>query len=137
MKTTHYARKVKQVIQKGYVKCLTALCLAMVSTHALADSGAAGIIPISSNDEASTTKDFAQIIIDLFQREIIPFIEIAGGIWIVWTCISTMANGIKDAQEKQKFDPLKNAVIKTAIVVVVGGGLLYILDYIRVQQFGS
>lgn len=135
MAIIHYAKQSKQFLQKQYSKCLVGLGLVMVATSGWADGSASGIIPISADDQASDSADFAQIVINLFQREIIPFIEIAGGIWIIWTAISTMANGVKEAQEKQRFDPLKNAVIKTAIVVVVGGGLLYILDFIRVKKF--
>lgn len=90
-----------------------------------------GIIPISSDDQTSTGTDFAKVIMNILQKEIVPIVIVMGALWIIWTGISTMANGIKEAQEKQKFDPLKNAIIKTVIVVVVGGALLYLLTLIK------
>lgn|SRR3990167_2651959 len=98
-------------------------------------SFATPIIPVSTNDETQSGSDFAQTLITICQQEIIPVIMIFGAIWIIWTGISAMSNGIKEAQERQKFDPLKNAVIKTVIVVVVGGALLYLLDQIRSYSF--
>lgn len=99
------------------------------------DTFATPIIPVSSNDETAAGSDFAQTVVTIFQTDIIPIVMIGGAVWVIWTGIGAMANGIKEAQERQKFDPLKNAIIKTVIVVVVGGALLYLLDQVRSYSF--
>lgn len=133
MKLINTVRKGKNFIRKYYDKAFLALCLLM-SAHA---SFADGIIPISSNDQTQGGSDFAQTLINIFQKGVIPVVMIGGAVWVLWTGISTMSNGIKEAQDRQKFDPLKNAIIKTVIIVVVGGALLYLLDKVRTYSFGS
>jgi hypothetical protein len=110
---------------------LILLCLGSVSLSSLAD----GIIPISDKDQTGQNSDFAQTMITIFQSDIVPLIMIVAAVWVIWTGVSTMAGGIKEAQERQKFDPMKNAIIKTVIVVVVGGALLYLLNLVRVFKF--
>lgn len=92
-----------------------------------------GIIPISSDDQTQTGTDFATTLMHFIQKGLVPLVMVLAALWIIWTGISTMANGIKEAQDKQKFDPLKNAIIKTVIVVVIGGALIYLLTL--VQQY--
>jgi hypothetical protein len=98
-------------------------------------SYADGVIPTSAGDQTSANQDFATTMLTILQKDVLPVIEVAGGIWIIWTSISAMAGGVKEAQERQKFDPLKNAIIKTVLVVVVGGALLWLMDQLRTKTF--
>ncbi len=93
------------------------------------------IIPIAQDEAPGDNNSFAQTIIKVFQTDIIPVIEIFSAVWILYTGITTMANGVKEAQERQKFDPLKNAIIKTVVIVVVGGILIYLMDQLRTFRF--
>ena len=93
------------------------------------------IIPIAQDEIPGDNNSFAQTIIKVFQMDIIPVIEIFSAVWILYTGIATMANGVKEAQERQKFDPLKNAIIKTVVIVVVGGILIYLMDQLRTFRF--
>lgn len=102
----------------------TTLC---IQSFVLAD----GIIPITAADETQTGSDFSSTLLHFVQKGLIPLVMVLAALWIIWTGISTMANGIKEAQDKQKFDPLKNAIIKTVIVVVVGGALIYLLTLVQ------
>ncbi len=130
---------IKETIKKGistfktgWDKVFIFLCLCTSSV-----SFADGIIPISGDDTPSSNSDFAQTIIKIFQKDIIPLMIIAGAVWILWTAISLMSNGVKEAQELKKFDPLKNAIIKTAVVIVVGGVVLYLMNTARTYSFTS
>ncbi len=98
-------------------------------------SYADGVIPTSASDQTTANQDFASTMLTILQKDVLPVIEVSGGIWIIWTSISAMAGGVKEAQEKQKFDPLKNAIIKTVLVVVVGGALLWLMDQLRTKTF--
>lgn len=131
MKLKRVFKKSVGFVRRGYDKIFFAACLLSAGQLSFAD----GIIPISSNDQTAPGSDFATTIVNIIQKDILPFVEILGAVWVLWTAISTMANGVKEAQEKQKFDPLKNAIIKTVIVVVVGGALLFLLDQVRNYKF--
>ena len=126
---------VRNKVNNIYARSMTGLGLIMVGHTALA-AAAGGVIPVSSDDQTASGSDFAQTMISIFQKDIIPIIEIGAGIWIIWTGISSMAQGIKVAQEKQDFSPLKTAIFKTVTVVVVGGALIWLLDQIRTVTFG-
>ncbi len=124
-------KRIFRSLCESYDKLIFTVGLLSVGRLGIAE----GIIPISVNDQTTGDSDFATTAVKIIQKEILPFIEILGAVWILWTAIATMANGVKEAQEKQKFDPLKNAIIKTVLVVVVGGALLYLLDHVRTFTF--
>ena len=125
--------KLKKYLTKAYAS----LCLLSANVVYAGDGGGSnGIIPISNSDQTGgTNKDFAQTVMSIFTKDIIPIIEIVGTVGILWIAISALWNGLKEAQEVKKWDPLKNAIIKAVIVVVVGGALIYLLDQAR--QNGS
>lgn len=117
-----------RIFYQKIMACIATLFFTVIS---IADP----IIPVSGNDETESGSGFAQTILAILQKEVLPIIIVAGALWILWTGIATMSNGIKEAQDRQKFDPLKNALIKTVIVVVVGGALLYLMDLVRTYTF--
>ena len=120
-----YARA-KDIIARASTKIFAASCMVAASNATLA----ANIIPIATDDQTADGTDFITTVMKVFQSKVVPFLMILGAIWVIWTSISMMANGIKEAQEKGKFDPLKAAIIKTVILVVIGGSLLYLLNMV-------
>lgn len=118
-------------VRRGYDKAFVTACILSSLQISFADDTDNSPIPISSNDQTTSGTDFITTLMKIVQKDLVPFMEILAAVWIIWTGITTMANGVKEAQERQKFDPLKNAIIKTVIVVVVGGALIYLLDRVR------
>jgi hypothetical protein len=127
-------KRVKNGIKEGYQRLLVSAGLLSVGSVSSAD-GSSHVIPISTDEVPADNQSFSQSIIHVFQKDIIPVIEIFSATWILYTGVATMVNGVKEAQEKQRFDPLKNAIIKTVIVVVVGGLLVYLIDQLRSYTF--
>lgn len=123
--------KTKSFTRGIYDATFVACCLLLTTQISFAD----GIIPISSNDQTRSGSDFAETLIHICQKAIIPLIMLLGAVGIIWIGISTMIGGIKESQEKQKFDPLKNAIVVTVVAVVVGGALLYLLERLRTYTF--
>lgn len=125
--------KFKKYLTKAYA----GLCLLSANVVYAGNGGGGqnGIIPTSTTDNTTQGQDFAQTVMHIFTKDIIPIIEIVGTVGILWISISALWNGLKEAQEMKKWDPLKNAIIKAVIVVVVGGALIYLLDQAR--QNGS
>ena len=104
MKRKHIFSKSKNLIRRVYEKCFATICLFAVTQTSVADE----IIPISSDDQVSSNSDFAQTIVTIIRKDLLPIIMLVGAAWLIWTGISTMSNGVKEAQDKQKFDPLKS-----------------------------
>tara|TARA_B100001996_G_C18647231_1_gene587894 strand:- start:808 stop:1209 length:402 start_codon:yes stop_codon:yes gene_type:complete len=126
---------VKKISHTAYQRGKALYIAAFIWLVSVQMAQADGVIPISPDDKTASGSNFGQELVKIFQKDILPFIELAGGVLIVWQAITTMVGGVREAQEKQKFDPLKNAIIKVAIVVVVGGALLYLLDTMRSHAF--
>lgn len=124
--------KLKKYLTKAYA----GLCLLSATVVANAGTGN-GIIPISSADETgSTNKDFAQTVLKIFTTDIIPVLEVVGAVGILWISLSALWNGLKEAQELKKWDPLKNAIIKAVLVIVIGGAILYLLQTVQSNGAG-
>lgn len=109
------------------------LLLLMPSTLVWADKKP--VIPISGDDQTDSNQDFTQTLITIMQKDAIPIIMIIAGIWAVWTAITTVAGGVNESRTKQDWTPLKDALIKAGIVVVVVGALIFLLTYI--QKWGN
>ena len=124
--------KLKKYLTKAYA----GLCLLSATVVANAGTGN-GIIPISSADQTgSTNKDFAQTVLKIFTTDIIPVLEVVGAVGILWISLSALWNGLKEAQELKKWDPLKNAIIKAVLVIVIGGAILYLLQTVQSNGAG-
>ena len=108
--------------------------LLLVST-ALARADDGGIIPISNNEKTASGTSFAQTIVTIFQKDLIPIVMISSVVLILWLAIVGMASGMKEAVERGKLDPLKDAIIKTVIIVVIGAAILYLLNLVRTFSF--
>ncbi len=128
----HFLLRHTRGVRTLLTQLMAAITTLSLSALAWADGG---IIPISTDDQTASGSDFAQTLVHIFQKGLIPVVMLGGSVWVLWTGISTMANGVKEAGDRQKFDPLKNAIIKTVIVVVVGGALLYLLNELRTFKF--
>ena len=93
-------------------------------------SFADGLIPISEDEQSKTGTSFTTTITNILKKEVIPVIMIVLSIWIVYEAFSILSEGLRESKEKQKFEPLKDALVKMGVIVVFGGALLYLLQMI-------
>jgi len=127
--------KILRILQKGkeiYLKVMSTLLIWTVSGLAFADGG---IIPISTDDQTASGTDYAHTIVTIFQKDILPFIELGAGGFILFYALSGLWRGYKEYQDKKEFDHLKTAIIASVILIVVGGSILWLLDKLRTYQF--
>lgn len=127
MKVKIYMKKIKPFIKSTINRAVGFMLLTFTSHACLAD----GIIPISTEDKAVAGTNFAKTIIDILKLDIIPLITVAAAIWVIWQGITTMSHGIKESRDRSDMGPLKEAILKTAIIVVMGGSLIFLLMYVK------
>lgn len=124
----HFLRKVTinitNLVKNGY----WVLGMLLVSHASFANA----IIPISTADQQKANENFATTIIRIFQTGILPLLELLGGIYILWKALTGIWSGFEDYQKTKESDRLKQAVINSAILIVVGGAILFALDALRV-----
>jgi undecaprenyl pyrophosphate phosphatase UppP len=121
----------KNKLKSIYLKIMSSLLLWSISLIAFAD----GVIPISSNDETASGHNYAETIVTIIQKDILPFVELGAGAAILFYAISGLWKGYKEYQDRKEFDHLKTAIIASVILIVVGGSILYLLDKLRNYQF--
>lgn len=119
-------KKIKE-IKKYWIRSIGFIYLTLSSCLAFAD----GVIPISNNDETQSGHDFAETLMTIIQKDIMPVVEIGGAAVLLFVALNGLWSGYKEYQKTKEMDHLKGAVISSVILIVVGGAILYILDYIR------
>lgn len=115
-------------VAKRFTATLFPYIILLNSNLALADMGQ--LIPISHDDQTSGSTNAAQTFVKIICKDVIPLILVAAAVFIIYSAITGILTGMKDSQKEGKFEPLKDALIKAAIVVVVGGALIYMLSQV-------
>lgn len=121
-------------LKNSYAKIMVWLLISGFTSTILADNNG-GVIPTSDVDRTDSDSDFLVTLISIFQKEVLPAIEIIGGMVLVYCAIANLWKGFMDYQREHDLGTLKTAVVASAVITVVGGGLVYLLDYIRTYQF--
>lgn len=134
MKLIQHMEKIFNFIAKSYAQIIVCLLLSGVAVRVLASNNG-GVIPTSDVDRTDSDSDFLITLIKIFQQEVLPALEIIAGMVLVYCAIANLWKGFMDYQREHDLGTLKTAVVASAVITVVGGSLVYLLDYIRTYQF--
>lgn len=94
------------------------------------------IIPLSSSQQATLkNQGLDSSILGLLQNSILPIVEIALGLGILWMAGSGMLRAFKEYTKDRDFGSLKESGFAVAYVVLIGGGVTYMLDMLRTTSF--
>ena len=121
-------KKIKNNYERGMYSILCIVITCFYSLTSFADDS--GFIPISSDDKVLQSESFTTTLERIFARDIIPFIEIGGAIVIATVALITLIGGINKSREIHDSQPVKTALTHIALLVVVGGSILFLLSYI-------
>lgn|SRR3989338_7427275 len=114
-------------IQSIYIHIMATCLFWSVSALTFAD----GVIPISQEDQTSSGNDFGHTFLVMLKDVFIPMVEYGGATILIFMAISGLWRGHKEAQDKREGGPFKEAIVHAVLLVVVGGSLFWLLDYVR------
>lgn len=119
--------KIIHSINHIWHKINVSIVILFVSNSCLANA----IIPVSADDQTADNSDFAQTGLSILQKDILPFIEVIGGLAILYAALAGLWKGYKAYQTEREIGPLKEAIISSVIMIVFGGAIIYLLDMLR------
>jgi len=119
-------RKTIKGLKIGYVRVMAGCLLFSISALTFAD----GIIPISQDDQTASGTDFGHTFLMMLKDDFLPIIEYGGAIILVFMAIVGLWKGHKEAQDRKDSGPFKEAIVHAVLLVVIGGSLFWLLDYI-------
>lgn len=125
--------KLLKKINHQYVRLMTGLLVLCCQGIAFAD----GIIPTTDADVPSSSKDFLTILLTIWQKEVAPIVEVAGAIMLLFAALGGLWKGYGDYQKEKDWSHIKQAVIASSLMIVVGGAILMLIDMTRTHPFNS
>lgn len=117
-----------QKIRSGWAKSMVFILVWTAPIFALADDM---IIPISSDDQISSSQDPLQTTLHIIGTKLLPLLMYGGAIFLLYYALSTIWHGLNEAREKKESDPLKRAVTHSVVAILFGGMVIYILAQIQ------
>lgn len=93
------------------------------------------LIPMSSDDAPEEGTSVATTWVTIFQKEILPLIEIFVTAIMLFYALKGLWKGYAEYQREKDMGALKEAAIASVILIVFGGTVIYLLDLLRSYQF--
>ena len=124
-------KQLKQKWLRMVLKISLGFCLCGVKVAVWANN----VIPISDDDTVKSGESVITAIIRILQKEVLPLVEIGGGAVVLLVALNGLWKGYKEYQRERDMDPLKQAIVASVLLMVLGGTVLYLIDTLRSYTF--
>lgn len=130
MNRTHRITKTNTSLKRS-AKWLMGLIGVFLWGGAMAQESAGGVIPIATDvTQKITNKGFSEGIMFVFAQKIIPFMQLASGVLILFFAISAILSGVQEAKVERNWSPMKDKIIISVLLVVIGGVFIALLGVV-------